>query len=173
MGIWSSRRDGTQDETLEAIADVEISAPRQVVWDLIKPAENAPMFEPQITRAFKAEGTPAGVGEVQVFVYNVNGRESISALEIIDEVAGEYAITRSINNEEFPPLIGFFLSDTATGTRLEQRYKFVVPRNQVWRIRPVMGTYFSSAHAFVQRVKVIAESRGGQSSPGLQAWNGL
>ncbi|MGQ1838575.1 hypothetical protein ACT4S2_08965 [Kocuria turfanensis] len=170
MGTWNSRRAGAQDETLEAMADVEIKAARQAVWDLIKPAEHASMFEPQITRAFRAEGTPSGVGEVQIFIYKVNGREQISALEVIDEVSGEYAITRSISNEEFPPLVGFFLSDTAVGTRLEQRYKFVVPRNQVWRIRPIIGTYFSTANAFVQRVKVIAESRGGQSSEGLRVW---
>jgi uncharacterized protein YndB with AHSA1/START domain len=172
MGKWTSWRVGEQDETFEARAAMVIFAPRQLVWDLIKPAENAPMLDPQVMRAFKAEGTPSGIGEIQVFIYMVNGTEHVAAAEVTDEVPGEYAITRSIGGGEFPPRIGYFLTDTATGTRLEIRHKIIVPRRQAAQVRHLVPGYEMSARASLQRIKVIAESRWENRSPGLRSWNG-
>jgi hypothetical protein len=171
MGKWASRRVSAQGETHEATAATEILAPRQLIWEIIKPAENAPMLDPQITRAFKAEGTPDGVGEIQVFLHMLNGMEHISAAEIIDEVPGEYAITRSIGGGEIATRVGYFLTDTDKGTRFEMRHRVFVPGHHAAQARHLMQQYEKGSHATLQRVKVIAENRWENHSPGLRAWN--
>lgn len=171
MGKWTSRRVSAQDETHEATAATTILAPRQIIWEIIKPAENAPLLDPQITRAFKAEGTPIGIGEIQVFIYTINGIEHITAAEIIDEVPAEYAITRSIGGE-FSTRVGYFLTDTDEGTRFELRHRVSIPGHRVAQSRHLLHQYEMGSRATLRRVKVIAESRWENRSPGLRAWNG-
>lgn len=84
-GLRQSKAD-EQEETLEGRAATDIRAPRQLVWELIKPAESAPLIEPTVTRAFRAEGTPTGVGEIQVFIHTLGGKEQVTAVEIISIV---------------------------------------------------------------------------------------
>ncbi|MBP2216018.1 hypothetical protein [Arthrobacter sp. CAN_C5] len=161
-----------QDETLEGRADTDTLAPRQLVWDLIKPAESASLIEPTITRAFRAEGTPTGVGEVQVFIQTLDGKEQVTAVEIIDEVPTQYSITRPIGGGEFAPKVGYFLTDTTVGTRLEIRHRISFPRRGAPYVRHLIPSYEAGSRAVLQRVKVLAESRWDNRSPGLRAWNG-
>jgi len=172
MDTHDSRRADTH-ETLQLAADVEINAPRQAVWDLIKPAENAPMFDAEYTRAFRAEGSPNGAGEIQIFISNVDGRERVSAIEVIEEIPGQYAVTRTIGGDQLSPFVGYFLSDTATGSRLEQRYKFVVPREQVEWARPHLAKRLREMKDYLQRAKVLAESRTLPESAGIRVWDRL
>lgn len=167
-----ARRSAKQDEMFEARAATEIHAPRQLVWDLIKPAENAPILEPTITRAFKAEGTPDGAGEIQVYIHTINGKEHVTAVEITDEAPAEYAIIRSIGGGEATPTIGYFLTDTTAGTNLEIRHRIIMPRRGGAYARNLLANYEDSAHAMLRRVKALAEHRWDSRSPGLRAWNG-
>jgi hypothetical protein len=172
MGRRASSKLSEQEQTLEGRAATEILAPRQLVWDLIKPAENAPLMEPTITRGFRAEGTPRGVGEIQVFIHTLGGKEQVVAVEIVDEVATEYSITRPIGGGQNPPTTGYFLSDTALGTRLEVRHRVSFARHGASYARHLSSAYEESSRAMLQRVKVIAENRWDNQSPGLRAWNG-
>lgn len=172
MGRRASSKTDEQDETLEGRADTDIRAPRRLVWDLIKPADSASLMEPTVTRAFRAEGTPMGVGEIQVFIHTLDGKEQITAVEIIDEVPAEYSITRPIGGGEFAPTVGYFLTETAIGTRLEIRHRISFPRRGAAYVRQLIPAYEESSRAVLQRVKVIAENRWDNRSPGLRAWNG-
>lgn len=172
MGKRASSKANEQTETLEGRVDTDIRAPRRLVWDLIKPAESAPLMEPSITRAFRAEGTPMGVGEIQVFIHTLGGKEQVTAVVVIDEVPAEYSITRTIGGGEFAPTVGYFLTDTTVGTRLEIRHRISFPRRGAAYVRNLIPSYEESSRAVLQRVKVIAESRWDNRSPGLRAWNG-
>ncbi|QCU78674.1 SRPBCC family protein [Citricoccus sp. SGAir0253] len=172
MGFWKTSGFGIDDETLEVAADIDIGAPRQAVWDLIKPAENAHLLDPEVTRAFRAEGTPTGTGEIQVFIYNSDGEEHVSAVEVIDEVPGEYAITRSFGGT-VSALGGYFLTDTATGTRLEKRVKFVPPPNMGWIRRPDMKQCARGINVYLKRVKAFMEGPAEPGAGGMRTWNNL
>lgn len=172
MGRRAASKAGEQEETLEGRAAIEIVAPKQLVWELIKPAENAPLMEPTITRGFRAEGTPRGTGEIQVFIHTIGGKEQVVAVEIVDEVAEEYSITRPIGGGQYPPTTGYFLTDTAGGTRLEVRHRISFARYGSSYARNLITAYEESSRAMLQRVKVIAESRWDNQSPGLRAWHG-
>lgn len=156
---------------VEARAATDIHAPRQLVWDLIKPAENAPLLQPTITRAFKAEGTPDGVGEIQIFIHTLNGKEHVTAVEITDAVPAEYVIVRAIGGGETTPTIGYFLEDTAAGTRLEVRHRITTPRHGASFARQLVARYEQGAHTMLRRTKAIAEHRWDSRSPGLRVWN--
>lgn len=166
------QRGDRQDETFESRAATEIHAPRQLIWDLIKPAENAPILEPTITRAFKAEGTPDGAGEIQVYIHTLDGKEHVTAVEITDAVPAEYAIIRSIGGGEATPTMGYFLTDTAAGTHLEIRHRITMPRRGGSYARNLLSRYEESAHTMLGRIKAVAEYRWNSRSPGLRAWNG-
>jgi hypothetical protein len=172
MGKRAASKVGEQEESLEGRAVTEILAPRPLVWDLIKPAENAPLMEPTITRGFRAEGTPRGVGEIQVFIHTLGGKDQVVAVEIVDEVAAEYSITRPIGGNQYSPTTGYFLTDTASGTRLEVRHRVSFARHGASYTRNLISAYEESSRAMLQRVKVIAENRWDNQSPGLRAWNG-
>jgi hypothetical protein len=56
------------------------------------------MLEPTVNRAFKAEGTVDGAGEIHIHI--INGKEHVAAVEITDEVPAEYAIVRAAGGGE-------------------------------------------------------------------------
>ncbi|WP_298255620.1 SRPBCC family protein [uncultured Arthrobacter sp.] len=172
MGRRAALKGGEQEKTIEGRVATEILAPRQLVWDLIKPAENAPLMEPTIARGFRAEGTPRGAGEIQVFIHTLGGKEQVVAVEIVDEIAAEYSITRLIGGGQNMPTTGYFLTDTSAGTRLEVRHRISFARHGGSYARHLISAYEESSRAMLQRVKVITEHRWDIQSPGLRAWNG-
>lgn len=56
---------------------------------------------------------------------------------------------------------------------MEQRYKFVVPREQVEWARPHLAKHLRGMRDYLQRAKVIAESRELPEPAGIHAWNRL
>lgn len=122
-----------QEQTIETRAALEINAPKQVIWDIIKSAANAPILDPRISRAFKAEGTPDGVGEIQFYIIDVNGREQIAAAEVTEEVEAEFSIVRMVGNGEFTSRTGYFLTETRAGTELEIRNQITAPKRMANR----------------------------------------
>jgi hypothetical protein len=68
--------------------------PSEVVWDLIEPAEKAPLIEPGTVRAHHVAGTPSGLGEQQAHE-RLDG--SIVVLEVIEYEHGRRAVTRQVS----------------------------------------------------------------------------
>jgi hypothetical protein len=65
-----------------------------IVWDLIEPAEKAPVLEPNITRGYRVPGTPDGVGQRQAFELS-DGVTVV--IEVIDHQPGRRATTRQVS----------------------------------------------------------------------------
>lgn len=74
-----------------------LSWPCETVWDLIKPAEKAPLLDPSIRRGYRVPGTPDGLGEQQA-LERLDGSTVI--IEVIEYEHGRLAVTRQVS----PPL---------------------------------------------------------------------
>ncbi|MCW2803565.1 MAG: hypothetical protein QOF52_2973 [Propionibacteriaceae bacterium] len=156
--------DGGNGEVIEVSASIELEATPQEVWELIKPAENAVLLNPHVIRAFHIPGTPRGVGEMQGFISRRDGQETISAIEILQEVTGQYAVTRSLGDSDDAGRTTYVLTPTKAGTQLEQRSRFTVPPDQSHQTNIIKRLHQESVSAFVQRVKV-ALKRGWRTRP--------
>ncbi len=66
----------------------------EVVWALIKPAENAPLIEPTILRGYHVPGTPEGVGERQAFEHDDGTTVTI---EVLEYEPNRWAVTRTVS----------------------------------------------------------------------------
>jgi hypothetical protein len=66
----------------------------RLVWEFIKPPESSVLTNPDIVRGFTAPGI-GSAAEVQVFISVRDGLERVSALEVMEEIPQELAITRS------------------------------------------------------------------------------
>ncbi|WP_127782823.1 SRPBCC family protein [Rhodococcus sp. X156] len=103
--------------------------PPEQVWELIFPAEHAPVLSPNIVRGFAVPGTPTvGVGHQQCFT-DVAGNTSI--LEVIEHEAGRRAVTRTISPRPAVPHRMVHLVDPApNGTVLSLGIEIDVPAGQ-------------------------------------------
>ncbi|MCA1007801.1 SRPBCC family protein [Rhodococcus hoagii] len=167
MGKWFERAQVPKDQVLQVSSSVEIAIPRRQVWDLIKPAESSMLLDPSVVRSFRAPGTPEGVGEIQVFISRVDGREHVGAIEVVDEVSGEYAMTRQIGDADDAARLTYLLADTPGGTRLEQRSVFTVPAAHAEYVPTYLEHYHVGIESYLHRVKLVAE--GGWRAPGRHA----
>ena len=147
--------DGGNGEVIEVSASVDISATRQSVWSLIKPAENGPLLSPHILRGFHVPGTPEGVGEIQGFLTVHDGRRHVVAIELVEEIPGELAVTRVLGTLDDASRSTYALSDVPGGCRFEQRERFTVPPGL--DPGPPERHHQDLVDLLVQRVKVVAE----------------
>lgn len=68
--------------------------PSEVVWDLIEPAEKAPLIDPGVVRGFHVEGTPSGLGEQQALERRDG---STVVLEVVEYEHGRRAVARVVS----------------------------------------------------------------------------
>jgi hypothetical protein len=66
----------------------------EVVWGLIKPAEKAPLVEPELSRGYQVPGTPEGIGERQALERH-DGTTVI--VEVIEYEANRRAVVRQVS----------------------------------------------------------------------------
>lgn len=151
-------------------ASVPIRATRQQVWDFIKPAENAVLFDPDIVRGFSAPG-PSGVGQIQVFLSVREGVESVSAVELIEEIPLELAITRQIGSQDPSAKGRDFLRETDIGTILEHGRYFSLPLHAHGHLREYEQHYRSFCQQYIVRVKAILEGIPAASADGPRRFN--
>jgi Polyketide cyclase / dehydrase and lipid transport len=71
-----------------------------IVWDLIEPAEKAPLLEPSYVRGYRVPGTPDGVGCRQAFEL-ADG--STSVIEVSEYQPGRFATTRQVSPPSAEP----------------------------------------------------------------------
>lgn len=89
---WTRRRHPARMARLEESGF--LPWPSEVVWDLIEPAEKAPLIDPGTVRAHHVAGTPSGLGEQQAHE-RLDG--SIAVLEVIEYEHGRRAVTRQVS----------------------------------------------------------------------------
>ncbi|WP_457962574.1 SRPBCC family protein [Arthrobacter sp. D1-29] len=141
-------------------ASAVIDAPRQQVWDLIKPAENGVLVDPEIVRGFS---TPPfnGAGEIQVFIEVRNGVERVSAIEVVHEIPYEIAITRPIGHTDPTSRGRNTLQDTDNGaTILEHGEHFSLPPGEAAYLSHYEYHHKLFCQQYVERVKAVIESSG-------------
>lgn len=89
----------------------------QQVWDLIRPAEAA-LQDPTVVEAYAEPGTGPGVGEIQVFVYEVDGDRRVARSRILHEDPPFLALTEVLG-DELPHGMAFRLEARRGGTLLQ------------------------------------------------------
>lgn len=151
-------------------ASMPIRATRQQVWDFIKPAENAALFDPDIVRGFSAPG-PSGVGQIQVFLSVREGAEFVSAVEVIEEIPLELAVTRQIGSQDPSARGRDFLKETDQGTILEHGRYFSLPLHAHGHLREYEQHYRSFCQQYLERIKAILEGTPYASADGHWRFN--
>lgn len=139
-------------------ASTSIAASRTQVWQLIKPAEKAILVDPDVVRGFSSPSRD-DVREIQVFISMRDGVEQISAIEVVEEIPFELAVTRSIGATEDPSARGRdFLRETSEGaTILEHGQYFTLPLHAQGKLREYELHYREFCQRYVERVKAVLE----------------
>ncbi|UVE96411.1 SRPBCC family protein [Dietzia sp. B32] len=143
---------------MDASAEVDIFAPPEEVWNLIRPAENAVHLDPSTMRAFQVPGTPSGVGEIQGSISRLNGREYVAMIEVLEEVQNRYALTRSIGVDDDALRMAYILRPTRSGTRLELRTTFTIPAELWDKTDVLIDDVRRRHHEMAQRIKWVIEA---------------
>ncbi|TRW43152.1 hypothetical protein [Georgenia yuyongxinii] len=150
--------DGGSGEVVEVSVSTDIAVTPAELWRLIKPAENAALFEPHVLKGFHIPGTPEGVGEMQGFIIIQEGRQQVVALEVVEEVSGEYVVSRLIGEKDDAAQTSFHLTGIRMGTRLEQKWQFTVPFFKASNAEASPEAHRNALRMLGARIKLVAES---------------
>ncbi|MCB5273731.1 hypothetical protein BJG92_01255 [Arthrobacter sp. SO5] len=119
-------------------------------------------MDPDIVCGFKAPGTE-GVGELQVFISIRDGLERVSALEVMEEIPQELAITRSVGGEDPAGRGRTVLRDGDDGaTVLEHGQYFTLPAGAAGYLGEYERQHRLYCRQYVERVKAFLERQPGQ-----------
>ncbi|MET1086581.1 MAG: hypothetical protein ABWY04_05620 [Arthrobacter sp.] len=140
-------------------AATAINATRRQVWDFVKPPENSVLMDPDIVRGFRAPGIE-GAGEVQVFISIRDGMEHVSALEVMEEIPQQLAITRSLGAED-PAARGRTSLHEGDGgaTVLEHGLYFTLPAGAAGYFHEYEQQHRLYCRQYVERVKAFLEQQ--------------
>ncbi|SEP85468.1 SRPBCC family protein [Arthrobacter sp. OV608] len=162
MGPWFERQKATAPAVADSIHYVSavtvINASRQQVWDFIKPPENSVFLSPDVVRGFTAPGHE-GAGELQIFISVLDGVEHVSALEVVQEIPHELAVTRSVGGDD-PAARGrtsLQIGDDGATTLLEHGQYFTLPGDAAGCFEQYERHYKHFCRQYVERVKVFLE----------------
>ncbi len=111
-----------------------------VVWNVVHPAENAPLLEAGIRHGYRVPGTPEGIGEQQAFVF-VDG--SMTVVEVIELSPGRRAVVRKISPPDVPQRTIFELVPTSDGCLYRQRVEVDVGKGK--RLRPGFESHWQAS----------------------------
>ncbi|MET4622825.1 hypothetical protein ABIE18_004304 [Arthrobacter sp. 2762] len=161
MSPWFERQKVTPpavEPTVHYVsASAAINASRQRVWDFIKPAENSVLVSPDVVRGFRAPGEE-GAGEIQVFISMRDGLEHVSAIEVVEEIPLELAITRTLGDKDPHARGRTFLQGAADGaTVLEHGLYFSLPGEAAGHFHQYEQHYRLHCRQYVERVKAFVE----------------
>lgn len=74
----------------------------ETVWNLIKPAEKAPLLDPTVQRAYQVPGTPSGLGERQAHERHDG---SVAVIEVVEYLHHRRAAFRQVSPPVAPPTL--------------------------------------------------------------------
>ena len=138
-------------------AATAINASRKQVWDFIKPPENSVLLNRDIVRGFRAPGME-DAGEIQVFISVRDAAEYVSAVEVMEEIPQELAVTRTLGGED-PAARGrtvLHVNDDGA-TVLEHGHYFTLPAQAAGSFRQYEQHYKLFCRQYVERVKAFLE----------------
>lgn len=172
MSPWFERRSATPPVAAASVhyvsASTAIYASQRQVWDLIQPPENSVLLSPDVVRGFRAPMVE-GAGEIQVFISFRDGVEHVSALEVLEEIPQELAITRSLGAEDPAARMRTFLRPGEGGaTVLEVGQYFSLPAESASNFFQYEQHYKLYLRQYVERVKALLEQPPA-AAPGDQA----
>jgi len=106
--------------SIDAFATVSIGirAAPATVWSLVRDVDKAALTNPLLVSAARIEGSPLGIGERQLHVYEIGGQLAELEFEILDEVAGHRIAARQGKYVETYDLEYFPESGTTVMMRL-------------------------------------------------------
>lgn len=87
----------TQYATAYLQESAHLPASPPVIWALVMPAENSPLFDPRISRGFQVPGTPGGLGEQQCAMHVDGTTTIIEVVEFHETDDTRRAVTRQLS----------------------------------------------------------------------------
>ena len=161
MSPWFDRQKVAPPESAASVhyvsAATAIDASPRRVWDFIKPPENSVLLDPEIVRGFRAPGAE-GPGEIQVFISVRDGVERVTAVEVIEEIPNELAVTRVLGDAD-PASRGrtSIRTDDSGSTVLSHGHYFTLPAGSEGQFHQYERHYKSFCRQYVERVKAFLE----------------
>ncbi|WP_157367117.1 hypothetical protein [Arthrobacter sp. M2012083] len=138
-------------------ASTPIKASRELIWDLIKPAEKGPLLSPETVCGFRAPDVE-GLGEIQVFISVRAGVEHVSAVEVMEEIPRELAITRTMGDEDPAARLRYALHTADDGTSVFEVGKyFTLPPEESENLARYERNYELLCQHYVERVRSFFE----------------
>ena len=154
--LWFVLRRRLPERTVRLEETAMMPYSCEVVWGLIKPAEMAPLIEPELSRGYQVPGTPDGVGERQALEQH-DGTTVI--VEVIEYEANRRAVTRQVspkmleeqrNLQSVEPVSGGCLYTEAFEVDLKKGHRIVLAEWEVlWR---------SAVQERIARIRALLDS---------------
>jgi hypothetical protein len=117
------------DVTLRSRTAGRIKGPALDVWERIEAPETQLLMDPQTVLAGRLPGTGRGVGEVQYYLREVDGRRDLTAIEIVAYEHGRRAVTETISHPDLRLRTTTLLEDSGDGyVRLTHEWSLDLPR---------------------------------------------
>ncbi|MEZ2390180.1 hypothetical protein AB6813_11640 [bacterium RCC_150] len=136
-------------------AATAINASRRQIWDLIKPPEKAELLAPGVVCGFRAPAVE-GFGEIQVFISMLGGAEHVFAVEVMEEIPEELAITRYLGDEDPAARMRYFVyADDDGATILDVGRYFTLPAEEAENFAKYEDRYKSGCRRYVEKVKAF------------------
>ena len=121
-------RDQRRHRELLGVATLSASAQLpwdcETVWSVIKPAETAPLLDPEVGRGYHVPGTPSGLGEWQAFE-GLDG--SVGRIEVIEYVHNRRAVTVTRAPGIHPPHVVHEVQPADGGCTYSMSSNWLVP----------------------------------------------
>lgn len=161
MSPWFKRSAVTSPLTEAPVyfvsASTAIRATPELIWDLIKPAEKGPLLSPDVVCGFRAPDVE-GLGEIQVFISVRAGVENVSAVEVMEEIPCELAITRYMGDEDPAARFQYVVHTADDGTSVFEIGKyFTLPPDESENLDRYERNYELLCQQYVDRVKTLLE----------------
>ncbi|MDR6688953.1 hypothetical protein J2Y41_004552 [Arthrobacter sp. 1088] len=161
MSPWFKRPEGPSPLTEATVhfvcASTAINATRRQIWDFIKPPENAALLSPGVVSGFRAPDVE-GLGEIQVFISVRAGIEQVSALEIMEEIPLQLAVTRILGGTDSAARMRYFIHPGDNGAMiLDIGQYFTIPAEDAENLAKYEQHYWLGCQQLVDRVKAFFE----------------
>lgn len=143
-------------------ATVDLPQSAAVMWSFMWDPASSVQFEAEVEAGVTLPGSPAGLGEIQVFLQRTPGGRDIAALEVIEFEPGRRAVTRSLAATY--PSYGILTVEPlgSDSCRLTQEYRIYLPAGTpVATVRQLRDHLEATVHTLTTQLVQLA--------PGLSA----
>jgi hypothetical protein len=139
-------------------ATVNLPQSAAVMWSFMWDPASSTQFDEEVEGGITFPGTPAGLGEIQVFLQRTPAGRDIAALEVIEFEPGRRAVTRSLNAAGYPSYGILTVEPLGSDScRLTQEHRVYLPAGTpMATVRHVQDQLKATVHILTTRLAQLA-----------------